>query len=68
MSENLRQNVRNFLMLATIDELERELKISTERSDMLRARYVQELIDEAHAEEQRRDEKRGLYSVVDDAN
>jgi len=42
----LRQNVRNFLLIATIPELERELEIS--EGD--RKTYVQELLDEAIAE------------------
>ena len=43
----IRQNVRNFLMVATVDELRRELRISEERGDALRARFVRELIDES---------------------
>lgn len=39
----LRQNVRNFLLIATIPELERELEIS--EGD--RKTYVQELLDQA---------------------
>jgi len=42
----LRQNVRNFLLIATIPELERELEIS--EGD--RKIFVQELLDEAIAE------------------
>lgn len=43
---SLRQNVRNFLLVATLDELKRELEISISRKDTERAKYVQELIDE----------------------
>ena len=43
----LRQNVRNFLLTASIPELERELQLSTNPD---RKRFVQELLDEAIAE------------------
>jgi len=42
----LRQNVRNFLMTATLDELKKELAISKQRGDAKRAQFVQELINE----------------------
>jgi hypothetical protein len=42
----LRMNVRNFLLVATRDELWKELEISNERGDLKRARFVQELLDE----------------------
>lgn len=41
-----RQNIRNFLLTATADELRREIEISEERGDTKRARYVRELLDE----------------------
>lgn len=43
----LRQNVRNFLLVATIEELEVELTIG---NDPFRKECVQELLDEAIAE------------------
>lgn len=43
----VRMNVRNAMMIATMDELRKELQISLDRNDTLRARFVQELIDEA---------------------
>lgn len=48
----LRQNVRNFLMTATLEEMEKELIISIQRNDPLRARYVQEMIYEHKKENQ----------------
>ncbi len=41
-----RTNVRNFLMVATLPELQREKALSEERKDTFRAACVQELIDE----------------------
>jgi hypothetical protein len=41
----LRMNVRNFLLTATLNELKRELELSNERKDTFRAACVQELID-----------------------
>jgi len=41
-----RMNVRNFLMVATPAELQREKALSEERNDTFRAACVQELIDE----------------------
>lgn len=41
-----RTNVRNFLMVATREELERELTLSLDRGDDLRASFVRELIAE----------------------
>lgn len=43
----VRMNVRNFLLIATPEELQKELALSLERNDKLRAEFVQELIDEA---------------------
>jgi hypothetical protein len=43
---NIRMNVRNFLLIATKEELELELKLSLQRNDQFRAECVQELIDE----------------------
>lgn len=51
----LRQNVRNFLLVATLEELRGELAISKERGDTFRAQCVEELIDERTAEDGRRD-------------
>jgi len=42
----LRMNVRNFLMTATLDELKKELAISKQRGDAKRAQFIQEMIDE----------------------
>jgi hypothetical protein len=42
----LRQNVRNFLLTASKQELQKELQLSRERQDVWRERFVQELIDE----------------------
>ncbi len=47
----LRMNVRNFLLVATPEEMAGELKLSQDRGDKLRERFVQELIDERKAEE-----------------
>ena len=47
---SLRQNVRNFLLPLTIAEVEQELIVSIERGDTVRARYVEEFLDELHAE------------------
>lgn len=43
---NVRANVRNFLLTASLEELRRELALSFERNDSMRARFVQELITE----------------------
>ena len=42
----LRSNVRNFLYPATIEEMEKELQISLERRDFLRAYFIEEMIRE----------------------
>lgn len=42
----VRNNVRNYLLLATPAELRREWKISEDRGDVLRAQFIQELIEE----------------------
>jgi hypothetical protein len=42
----LRRNVRAFLLTATPAELRRELALSEERGDTIRARFVRELIEE----------------------
>lgn len=47
----LRQNVRSFLLVATMDELKKEEQISLDRGDLFRAECVQELIAEKEAEE-----------------
>lgn len=44
-----RMNVRNFLLIATLAELVRELEISMERNDLFRARCIRELIEEHDA-------------------
>jgi len=43
----IRMHIRNFLMLATPDQLKKELEISQQRPDPFRAACVQELIDES---------------------
>lgn len=43
---NVRANVRNFLLTASLEEMKRELALSFERNDSMRARFVQELITE----------------------
>jgi hypothetical protein len=45
----LRMNIRNFLLIATLAELEREECISRERNDPFRAQCVRELIAEYKA-------------------
>ncbi len=47
----LRMNIRNFLLVATDKELAIELQLSRHRGDTLRARFIQEMIDERKAEE-----------------
>jgi hypothetical protein len=42
----LRQNVRNFLLVATPEELQKELELSKAKKDEWRAKFIQELIDE----------------------
>lgn len=42
----IRMNVRNFLLVATIEELETELRISQESGNNLRAVCVRELLNE----------------------
>lgn len=39
-----RMNVRNFLLAATMQELEREVKLSLDRGDEFRAECVRDLI------------------------
>lgn len=41
-----RTNVRSFLLIATLPELQREKALSEERGDKFRAECVQELMDE----------------------
>lgn len=43
----LRQNIRNFLLVATSEELRKELAISEERGDKFRTACILELIDES---------------------
>lgn len=43
---NIRMNIRNFLLAATRDELEKEKRISEERGDLFRRDCIQELLDE----------------------
>lgn len=47
----IRMNVRNFLLVATIEELETELRISNKTNDNLRAVCVKQLLTKAIAEE-----------------
>lgn len=44
--QKIRMNVRNFLLTATMEELQKELILSLDMSDSFRAACVQELIDE----------------------
>lgn len=46
MTQQLRQNIRNFLLTASLEQLEKELILSISRNDAQRAKYVQELIYE----------------------
>ena len=46
-----RLNVRNFLLVATSQELRKEWQMSIERGDKLRAACVQEIIEERLTEE-----------------
>ena len=47
----IRMNIRNFLLVATIAELETEIEISNRTGDTFRAACVQELLNQAIAEE-----------------
>ena len=47
---SLRQNVRNFLLPLTIAEVERELEISLEMGNTVRAGYVEEFLGELYEE------------------
>ncbi len=47
----IRMNVRNFLLVATIEELETELRISNNTNDNFRAVCVRQLLDQAIREE-----------------
>lgn len=47
----LRSNIRAFLLVATADELRRELEISVERNDEFRAACIRELIAETATED-----------------
>lgn len=46
--KTVRSNVRNFLIIATLPELQREFNLSLERNDHFRAKCVRELIDEEY--------------------
>ena len=46
MLRDLRMNVRNFLLTATLEQLNVELEYSHEIKDTWRARFVEELIEE----------------------
>lgn len=50
MSLAVRQAVRNFLLVATLPEMRRELEISVEQGDTVRAGYVEECIREAETD------------------
>ena len=41
---NLRWNIRNFLLVASDEQVQKELEISLERGDTLRARFIEEII------------------------
>ena len=47
----IRMNIRNFLLVATIEELATELRISKNQNDNLRAVCVRQLLDQAIREE-----------------
>ena len=47
----IRLNIRNFLLVATEEELQTELRISKDHNDVWRAECVQELIDQLKTEE-----------------
>lgn len=47
----VRAAVRAFLLTATVEEMQRELEISVERGDTVRAGYVEECLREAYADE-----------------
>ncbi len=49
----VRMNIRNFLLIATLDELKREKELSLERNDPFHAECVQELIDEMNNDARR---------------
>lgn len=42
----MRMNIRNFLLVATPEELQGELQLSIERNDSFRADCIRELIEE----------------------
>lgn len=44
----IRQALRNFLIPLTIAEVERELELSIERGDSVRAGYVEEFLQELY--------------------
>jgi len=48
--KQLRANIRNFLLLASLEELKKELTISLERGDGFRAEVIKELICEEELE------------------
>jgi len=43
----IRRDIRAFLMVATMDELRRELQISLDKGDAFRAACIRELIEES---------------------
>lgn len=45
-----RQNVRNFLLTATREQLAEELQLSLDMNDHVRAAFVRELIEEARGD------------------
>ena len=47
MSRAIRAAVRGFLLTATVEEIRKELEISVERGDTVRAGYVEECLREA---------------------
>jgi hypothetical protein len=46
----IRMNVRNFLLPATLDESQKELEISLEKGDAFRAACIKEWISECKAD------------------
>lgn len=47
---SLRQTIRNFLLTATLEELEKERRLSLERNDSFRAAVIEEMIHEVEME------------------
>jgi hypothetical protein len=61
MSRQLRQNVRNFLLPMTVVEVQRELELSVEAGDTVRAGYVKEFLCELETESNERENCDGYF-------